>query len=105
MRTKQTSTARKSIALVPFLLGWAGLFLSVAYQAQRSGVFLHSFYSLDRFIQHHLDAVASLASLAAILGLGGGLVILRIRGRSRIVTYGTVFALAVLLWSVFGLSL
>jgi hypothetical protein len=107
MRTwpDQTSTARGPLTLLPVLFGIIGLIVSVGYRAQRSGAFLDSFYSLDRFIQHHLDAIAGLASLAALLGVVAGLVILRLLGRSLLVTGGTGFALVVLLWSVFGLSL
>jgi hypothetical protein len=68
-------------------------------------VLLHSFYSLDRFIQHHLDAIGGSSSLAALLGIVAGLVILRFRGRSRLVMSGTILSIGVLLWSVLGLSL
>src|SRR5262245_5973422 len=97
--------AVKPVALLPSLLGFVGLLFSFAYQAQRSGVFLNSLSRLDRLIQRHLDAVAGVASLAAILAVALGLVILRTRGRNRTVMYGTIFALTVLLWSVLGLSL
>jgi hypothetical protein len=40
-----------------------------------------------------------------LLGVISGLVILRRRGRSHLVTLGTGIALVALLWSVFGLSL
>jgi len=105
MRTDQTSTVRWQLAFLPVLFGFIGLIASVGYQVQRSGAFIHSFYSLDRFIQHHLDAIAGFSSLVALLGVVIGLVILRLRGRSRIVTFGTIFSVVVLLWCVFGLSL
>ena len=105
MRPDQNSTSRGTVDFIPVVLGVVGLFASVGYHAQRSGVFLNSFYSLDRFIQHHLDAIAGLSSLAALLGVVAGLLILRLRGRRPFVTAGTGFALVVLLWSVFGLSL
>lgn len=98
----------KTTGLVKFLavlFGSIGLTVSAAYEAQRSGAFVHSFRPLDRSIQHHLDALGGFASVAALLGIVAGLVVLRIRGRSRLVTSGTIFSLAVLLWSVFGLSL
>jgi hypothetical protein len=105
MRTDQTSTIKWPLASLPVLFGFIGLVPSIGYEMQRSGVFLHSFYSLDRFIQHHLDAIAGLSSLAALLGVVAGLVIIRLRGRSRLITFGTIFSVLVLLWCVFGLSL
>ena len=105
MRAEHNSTVTKLVGFLPLLLGCTGLFLSAAYEAQRSGIFLRSFYSIDRFIQYHLDGIAGLASLTALLGIAAGLVISRIRGQSRIVTCGTVFSVLILLWSMFGLSL
>ena len=105
MHTDQTSSIRWPLASVPLLFGLIGLIASVGYQMQRSGAFLHSFYSLDRFIQHHLDVIAGFSSLMALLGALAGLVILHWRIRSRLVAFGTVFSVVVLLWSVFGLSL
>jgi hypothetical protein len=96
--------SRRSVFLLPFMFGSAGLIASVGYEMQRAGV-LHSFYSLDRFVQHHLNAVGSFASIAALLGILAGLVILRVRGRVRLVTAGTIFSVVVLLWCVFGLPL
>jgi hypothetical protein len=87
------------------LLGFIGLLASVAYQAQRSGAFLDSFYSLNRFIQQHLDAIAGFSSLVALLGIIAGIVILRLRGQSLLVKCGMIFSVVVLLWTVFGLSL
>ena len=105
MRTGQNSTGGGPVTFLPVLFAIAGLIAAVGYQAQRSGAFLHSFYSLDRFIQHHLDAIAGFASAAGLLGVVAGLVVLRVRGRNRFVTFGTIFSVVVLLWSVFGLSL
>lgn len=105
MRTDQTTTLKWPLAFLPTLFGVIGLVTSVTYDAQRSGAFLHSFYSLDRFIQHHLDAIAGYSSLAALIGIVAGLVTLRLRGPSRLVKFGTLFSVAVLLWCVFGLSL
>ena len=105
MRTDQTSAQRAPVAFLPLLFGFIGLIVSVGYQAQRSGAFLHSFYSLGRFIQHHLDAIAGLSSLAALLGVAAGLVILRVRGQSSFVRWSTIISVVVLLWTVFGLSL
>jgi hypothetical protein len=105
MRTNKTSTVRRPLAFLPVLLGFIGLAAWVGYQAQRSGAFLHSFYPLDRFIQHHLDAIAGFSSLVALLGIVVGLVILRLRGQSLLVKWGTIFSVLVLLWTLFGLSL
>ena len=105
MRADQTSTVKWPLASMPTLFGFIGLVTSVAYEAQRSGAFLHSFYSLDRFIQHNLDAIAGCSSLAALIGIVAGLVTLRLRGPSRLVKFGTLFSVVVLLWCVFGLSL
>ena len=90
---------------LPILLGSVGLFVAAAYEAQRDGLFLRSLHPLDRFIQHNLDAVAFCASLAGMLGVGVGLLVLRTRGRSWLVLFGTVLSLVVLLWSFLGLSL
>ena len=105
MRTDETSTVRGPLAFLPMLLSLIGLVTSVAYQAQRSGAFHHSLYLLGRFIQHHLDAIAGLSSLLALLGIVAGLVILRLRGQISLVRWGTIFSVVVLLWTVFGLSL
>ena len=105
MRTNQHSTARGAVIFLPALFGIIGLIAAVGYQAQRSGAFLHSSYWLDRFIQRHLDAIAGFASVAGLLGIVAGLVVLRVRGRNRFVTFGTIFSVVVLLWSAFGLSL
>jgi hypothetical protein len=43
------------VTFLPVVFGSIGLIVLGIYQAQRYGVFLHSFYSFDRFIQHHLD--------------------------------------------------
>ena len=104
MRIEQTSTVRWQLALLPTLFGFVGLVGSVAYQLQRYGAFLHSFYSLDRFIQHHLDATAGCSALAALIGILAG-VTLGVRGPSRLVKFGTLFSVAVSLWCFFGLSL
>jgi len=105
MRADQPSTVTGPLTLLPLLFGIIALIVSVGYQAQRSGALLDSFYSLDRFIQHHLDAIAGFSSLAALLGITAGLVILRLRGWSRLVAAGTIFSVVVFAWSVFGLSL
>jgi hypothetical protein len=105
VESEQNSKMTGLMASLPLLLGCTGLCFCAIYQLQRTGCFLHSFYSFDRFIQHHLDGVGGSASLAGILGALLGLVILRIRGRSQIVTYGTVSSILAVLWSVFGLSL
>ena len=93
------------VKFLPVLLGSVGLLVATAYEAQRDGFFLRSLRPLDRFIQHHLDAVASSAFLAAMLGVGVGLLVLRTRGRSWLVSFGMVLSLVVLLWSFLGLSL
>lgn len=93
------------VMFLPVLLGSVGLLVAAGYEAQRNGLFVRSLHPLDRYIQHHLDAVAFCASLAAMLGVAVGLWILRIRGRSWLVSFGTVLSLVVLLWSFLGLSL
>jgi hypothetical protein len=105
MRTDYPTTQKGPVTLLPVLFGTIGLIASAGYQAQRSGVFLHSFDSLGRFIQHHLDAIAGFSSLAALLGVVAGLVILRVRGQHSLVRLGTIFSVVVLLWTAFGLSL
>jgi hypothetical protein len=105
MRTDETGMTKGPLSFVPGLLGFIGLLVSVAYQAQRSGAFVNSFYPLNRFIQHHLDAIAGFSSLIALLGVIAGMLILRLRGESLLVKWGTVFSIVVLLWTVFGLSL
>lgn len=98
-------TVRGPLGFLPAGLGFIGFVASFAYEAQRSGRFRRSFYSLDRFIQHHLDAIAIFSLGAPLLGMVAGLVILRFRGQSFPVKYGTIFSVVVLLWTVFGLSL
>jgi hypothetical protein len=103
MRADQ-NISRSSVFLLPLMFGSAGLITSVGYEMQRAGI-LHSSYSLDRFIKYHVDGVGSFASIAALLGILAGLVILRVRGRTRLVSVGTIFSVVVLLWSVLGLPL
>lgn len=105
MSVNQTSTVKGPLALLPMLFGLVGLIGSVGYQVQRSGAFLQPFHSLDHFIQQHLDAIGEFSSLVALLGAVAGLVILRRRGQSLLVKWGTVFSVFVLFWTVFGLSL
>jgi hypothetical protein len=105
MRTEQTNNVNGPLALLPLLLGFIGLVVSVGYQVQRTGAFTHSLYSLDRFIQHHLDAIAGCSALIASSGVLAGLVILRLRGQSPLLRWGTIFSVVVLLWTVLGLSL
>jgi ABC-type branched-subunit amino acid transport system permease subunit len=105
MHAHQNIKATGLVKFLPVIFGSIGLIVSAAYEAQRSGVFLHTYYSFDRFIQHHLSSIAGFASLTALFGVVAGLLILRIRGRSGFVSFGTVFSLVVLLWSVLGLSL
>lgn len=105
MHTNPTGTLKGSLAFLPTLLGSVGLIGLVVYQVQRTSAFAHSFHSFDRFIQHHLDAIAGYSSLSALLGILAGLLILRSRGQSRIVAFGTILSLFVLVWCVFGLSL
>jgi|GEM_PF-6735919 len=105
MHSVQANTARGPIVTLPCIFGGVGLLVGIGYQAQRSGVFLQSFYWLDRFIQCHLDAIAFVAVAASLLGVVSGMLILRFRGRDRFVAIGTGISLVALLWSVFGLSL
>lgn len=105
MSADQTSTVKGPLAFLPMLFGVIGLIVSVGYQAQRSGAFLQSFHLLDRFIEHHLDAIGGFSALVALLGAVGGLVLLQWRGQSLLVKWGTIFSVVVLLWTVFGLSL
>jgi hypothetical protein len=105
MNAGQSPTAKGPVAFVPLALGTLGLLIAAVYQAQRCGMFLHSFYSFDRMIQHHLDAVAGIASLADLLGVAGGLIILKVRGKNRMVTFGTGFSAVVWLLQGFCTSL
>lgn len=99
------TTVREPLAFIPLLLGFVGLGISLAYQVQRTGAFVDSFYSLDRFIQHHLDVIQGFSALIALLGVFAGLLILRLRNQNILVKGGTIFSLIVLLWTTFGLSL
>jgi hypothetical protein len=105
MRRDLDSKVRCRMNLLPGLFGCIGLIVCAAYEAQRSGALIRPFYSLDRMIQHNLGAIAGLSTFAALLGIGTGLLILRRHGQSRLVTSGTIICIAVLLWSVIGLSL
>jgi hypothetical protein len=102
MHAAQNTKTCGLLAMVPLAFGFTGLGLCVVYQAQRSDMLP---YSLDRFIQHHLDAIAGFSMLAALLGVVAGLATLRLRGRSRLLTFGTILSVVVLLWCLFGLSL
>ena len=102
MRTNQNGKVIGLVAFLPILLGCMALLLCALYQAQRSGLL---FYSLSRFVQHHLDGVAGWASLTSVIGILVGLVIHRFRGRSGICACGIVASLAALLWSTLGLPL
>jgi hypothetical protein len=104
----QTTEGRKLPSLVtssPVVLGCLGLVLSGAYEAQRSGVFIHSFYALDRFIQYHLDGVAGWSSICAIFGIVAGFLIRRFGERRQMITVGILISVAALLWSTLFLSL
>jgi hypothetical protein len=93
------------LGFAPVVLGSAALLLTVTYHCQRSGLFLHSFYSLDRAIQHHLDAIGVGASILALLGIVAGFVIRRFDRASRLPTVGIWISLAALLWSLLFVSL
>ena len=69
MFAQKNSKASGPVTFLPVIFGSVGLVILGVYQAQRGGVFLHSFYSFDRFIQHHLDAVAGFGSSATLLGV------------------------------------
>jgi hypothetical protein len=101
----KTTRVKSRVALLPAILGLLVLIISVIYQTQRAGALLDPLHWFDRFIQHHLDAIAASSSLSAALGVLTGLIILIVRAPSPIVAVGTIFSLAVLLWSMFGLSL
>lgn len=105
MHTDPASTARGPLAFVPVVLGLVALLTSGAYQAQRFGVFIQSCYSLDRFIQRHLDAIGIFSSITALLGVVAGLVLLRLQGQSLPLKWGTILSVVVLLWTALGLSL
>jgi len=105
MFTRKNAKATGPVTFLPIVFGSIGLTVLGIYQAQRYGVFLHSFYSFDRFIRHHLDAIGGFGSLATLLGVASSFLILWLRGRSRLVTVGTIISLVALLFSVFGLSL
>jgi len=105
MDSTKTSATKIPVALLPAMFGFLGLIASAIYQTQRSGVLLGPLHWFDRFIQHHLDAIAGISSVSASVGVLVGLVILSSRARTPTVALGTIFSLAVLLWSMFGLSL
>ena len=105
MFAQKNTKATGPVTFLPVVFGSIGLIVLVIYQAQRDGVFLTHFYSFDRLIQHHLDAVAGFGSLATLLGVASSFLILWLRGQSRLVTVGTIISLVALLYSVFGLSL
>lgn len=105
MTTTQQNRGTKPTDWIPFLLGIGGLFVGAIYQAQRDGLFLNSFYSFDRFIQHHLDATGWTADILALVGMVVGLVMLCVRGRDPILSAGTAFSAIVILMVSFGTSL
>jgi len=93
------------VAHSPIAFGLLGLILCAAYQAQRGGAFLHSFYALDRFIQYHLDGIAGWSSVCALLGIVSALVLRRFGDRRETFTAGILISIAALLWSTLFLSL
>ena len=105
MFTQKKNKATGPVTFFPVVCGSIGLIVLGIYQAQRYGVFLHSFYSFDRFIQNHLDAIAGFGSLATVLGVASSFLILWLCGQSRLVTVGTIVSIVALLFSIFGLSL
>jgi hypothetical protein len=105
MFAQKNTKATGPVTFLPIVLGSIGLIVLAIYQAQRCGIFLHSFYSFDRFIQHHLSAIAGFGSLATLFGVASSFLILWLCGRSRLVTVGTIISLVALLFSLFGLSL
>ena len=105
MFAQKNTNATGPVTILPVVFGGIGLIVLGIYQAQRYGVFLHSSYSFDRFIQHHLDAIAGVGSLATLLGVASSFLILWLCGKSRLVTVGTIISILALLFSVFGVSL
>jgi hypothetical protein len=105
MFAQKNTKATGPVTFLPVLFGSIGLIVLGIYQAQRYGVLLHSFYSFDRLIQHHLDGLAGFGSLATLLGVASSFLIVWLRGQSRLVTVGTIISLMALLFSLFGLSL
>lgn len=85
------------------MLGFIGLLGAAAYQAQRSGVFLNSFYQADRFFQHHLDLLGATSLLVSLVGMTAGLIILKFCGRSRLAVFGVILSAVALVWSGFAL--
>jgi hypothetical protein len=101
----QQSKGTRPADWLPLVFGIVALFVGAVYQAQRNGLFLHSFYAFDRFIQHHLDATGGTAEVLALLGVVIGLMVRWTRGRNRILTLGTAFSVIVILLLEFGTSL
>ena len=105
MQAAQHCKLSSLVTCSPIVFGCLGLLLSAAYQAQRDGAFLHSFYTLDRCIQYHLDGVAGWSSLCGIFGIVVGLVVRRFSKRRRMITAGILISVVALLWSTIFLSL
>src|SRR5262249_22363208 len=105
MRERQNGIVAKLATLFPAILGGIGLTFCFMYQAQRGGFILKISYSFTRFIQHHLDAFAGIGSLAGLIGVLTGLIVLKLRGKNRLTTTGTTLSILALLYSIFGLSL
>src|SRR3954465_3957805 len=105
MREGQNSTVTELVNWLPIILGGIGLALCLTYQTQRYGFLIQVSDSYSRFVQYHLDAFGGFGALAGLIGILDGLIVLRIRGQSRLVTIGTGISVFALLYSVFGLSL
>ena len=96
------------ISLVAFssvALGCTGLLLCTVYEGQRSGMFLHSFYRLDRFMQQHLGGIAGSASVCGLLGFVLGIVSLKSARQPAAGILGILISVAALLWSMLFLRL
>ena len=104
MRSRNVIRAKGPVTFLPWLFGVLALAGSITYRAQRLGVFVSSSNSLERFIQHHVDGIAAVSSLAAFLGIVTGLVMLRVCVHSPRIMLGTMFSAIVFVWSLLGLS-
>jgi hypothetical protein len=95
MRAIQNAKSGRLLASVPLAFGAVALCLYSVYEAQRWGLL---FYSFDRFVQHHLDGIAGVAFVSAILGALIGVVIIQFRGKNHLVTIGTLISTAAMFW-------
>jgi hypothetical protein len=99
MSTMPIQPVPRTVACAPLVLGLAAFAVWAIYMLQRSGfLFPHSF---ERFVQHHLDGVAATSITLAAIGIALGLYLGRGGRRTKLLLWGTLISVAVVLAQLF----